>query len=198
MTTAPGGWRPEDPAGRVLPAGGFGPGAAPAGRQRTVSPDRVLAGAAAATVGVSAGVFADFSFIVMPGVRELPPGPGIAAMQALNRAAPARFSLLALATTLVCAVLVVRAVIRWNRAWSPWIIASAAVYVFAAVVVTAVGNVPVSASIDALDPASPAAPARWDELFTQWVWWNHLRVLASAAAAAGFVTALRKSPGRPG
>jgi uncharacterized membrane protein len=50
--------------------------------------------------------------------------------------------------------------------------------------ITFAANVPISASIDALNPASADAEASWADLYTPWVWSNHLRTLGSIAAAA--------------
>ncbi|MBF6241272.1 DUF1772 domain-containing protein [Nocardia otitidiscaviarum] len=154
--------------------------------------DRWLLSAAAAGTAISGGVFFDFSFVVMPGLRELPPAVGIEAMQAFNQTA-VRPPLMVLmyATAGLCAVLMVRAVMSWNRSRSPWILAAAGAFLFAVVVVTGAANVPISAAMDALDPSGTDTAARWDELLTQWIWWNHARTLASIAAAVGLLIALR-------
>ena len=159
-------------------------------------PDRWLRSAAAVGTAVTGGVFFDFSFVVMPAVRQLPATQGIEAMQALNRTAvTAPLMLLMYGTAVLCVVLIVRAATRWDRS-APWILAASIAFLLAAVVITFAGNVPVSASVDALDPSRTGASARWDDLFTQWVWWNHVRTLTSIAAAVGFAIALRP-PGRP-
>jgi uncharacterized membrane protein len=153
-----------------------------------LGPRRWPVAMAAVGTAISAGVFFDFSFVVMPGLRELPAAQGIAAMQALNRTATTPpFMLLMYGTSALCVVLLIRAVVRRER--NPlWITAAAIAFLLATVVITGVANVPTSAAIDALDPA---AIARWNDLFAQWVWWNHVRTLTSVAAAVGFVIALR-------
>lgn len=172
----------------------------PARGRRTRGPDRWLTSAAAVAAAVNAGVFFDFSFVIMPGLRELPAAQGISALQAFDRTAvSAPLMLLMFGTAALCVVLIVRAAITWGSAASPWILAAAISFLLAVVVITGAGNVPISASVDALDPSSPDAATRWDDLFTQWVWWNHARVLTSIAAAAGFVIALHRSArGRSG
>jgi len=158
--------------------------------------DRRLTSAAAIGTAVTGGVFFDFSFVVMPAVRQLPAAQGIEALQALNRTAvTALLMLLMYATAALCVALIVRSARRWDRS-APWILAAAIAFLLAAVVITLAGNVPVGLSVDGLDPSGTGASARWDDLFTQWVWWNHARTVTSIAAAAGFVIALRPS-GRP-
>lgn len=158
--------------------------------------DRWLISAAAVVAGVSGGVFFDFSFVVMPGLRELPAAQGITAMQALDRSAVTPpLMLLMYVTATLCVVLIVRAAMKWKSASAPWVIAGAIAYLLAVVVITGAGNVPVSASVDELDPLGADASERWDDLYSQWVWLNHARVLTSVGAAVGFVIALRP-PGR--
>ncbi|WP_306361277.1 DUF1772 domain-containing protein [Nocardia sp. CC227C] len=154
--------------------------------------DHWLLAAAAVGTAVTGGVFFDFSFVVMPGVRELPAAQGIEAMQAFDRTAvQPPLMLLMYATAVLCAVLAVRALMSWNRSTSPWILAAASAFLLAAVVITGAANVPISAAVDALDPTGADTAARWDELFTEWIRWNHARTLTSIAAAAGFLIALR-------
>ncbi|WP_245720066.1 anthrone oxygenase family protein [Nocardia uniformis] len=159
---------------------------------RMGTPDRWLTSAAAVATAINAGVFFDFSFVVMPGLRELPAAQGISAMQAFNRSAVTPpLMLMMYVTAVLCVVLIVRALMRRTSPFVPWILAAAIAFLLASVAITGAGNVPLSASIDALDPAATESAARWDELFAQWVRWNHVRVLTSIAAAVGFVIALR-------
>ncbi|WP_433580439.1 DUF1772 domain-containing protein [Nocardia brasiliensis] len=162
-------------------------------------PDQWLTWTAALATAVNGGVFFDFSFVVMPGLRELPSAQGIAAMQALDRTAVTPPLMLAMyGTSALCLVLIVRAAMRWRTPPAPWLLAAAITFLFATVVITGAGNVPVSASVDALDPTDPGAATRWDELYTQWVWWNHARVLTALAAAAGFLIAATRPWRQPG
>lgn len=154
-------------------------------------PSRWLISAAAIGTAVTGGVFFDFSFVVMPGLRELPAAQGIAGMQAVNRTAvTAPLMLMIYGTAALCAVLIVRAIMTRDRS-TPWILAAAIAFLIATVAITGAANVPISAAVDALDPTGQGASAQWDDLFTQWVWWNHARTLTSIAAAVGFAIALR-------
>ena len=141
----------------------------------------IVAGVGAA---INAGVFLCFSVFIMPAVSELPATQGIEAMQAFNRTAVAPFTLVGLGTAVVCVVVIVRALRTWGAAQSRRALTGAVVFLIAAVIITFAANVPISASIDALHPASADAEARWADLYTQWVWSNHLRTLGSLVAAA--------------
>lgn len=70
-------------------------------------------------------------------------------------------------------------------------VADLSAYLLAAVLVTGGGNSPVSAAVDALDPSAAGAGARWTDLHTEWIWWNHLRTLGSIGGTAALVLALR-------
>ena len=153
---------------------------------------RILTIAAALATALNAGVFFDFSFVVMPGLRELPTAQAITAMSTLNESAVTPPLMLSMyLTAALCLLLIARAVVRWSSA-SPWLIGAGIAYLVAAVAITGGANVPISATIDALDPDAPASAAQWRDLYTQWVRWNHLRVVASLAAAVGFALAARE------
>ena len=158
--------------------------------------DRWLTTAAALGAAVSGGVFFDFSFVVMPGLRDLPAADGIAGLQAFNdTAVTPPLMLLMYVTAALCVVLMVRAALRGRSASAAWLLGAAIAFLIAVVVITGAGNIPVSASVDELDPSAAGAAARWDDLYTQWLWWNHARALAAIGAAVGFAVALHP-PGR--
>ncbi len=147
----------------------------------------------AASVGaaVNTGVFVAFSFFIMPAVRDLSSGAGIEAMQALNRFAPAPFTIVGFGTAVLCVVVMAYGARTWRTASGRWLLGGAVLYLIAAIVVTFAASVPISYTIDTLDPSSTNAGARWDELYTQWIWANHLRALGSLGAAVALVTGLR-------
>jgi uncharacterized membrane protein len=145
--------------------------------------------AAGVGAAVNAGVFLCFSVFIMPAVRDLPAPQGIEAMQAFNRTAVVPFTLVGLGTAVVCVVVIVRAFRARGTARSRWMLGGAAMFLIAAIVVTFVANVPISAAIDALDATSADAGPRWADLYTRWVWTNHLRTVGSLAAAVVLATA---------
>jgi uncharacterized membrane protein len=154
----------------------------------------------AATVGaaVNAGVFLAFSSFVMPAVRDLPAAGGIEAMQALDRAAPAPFTVLGFGTAILCLPVIVRGLRAWRTTTGRWMLGGAAAFLVSAIVITFAANVPISYTIDTLDPGSLGAQTRWVDLAGQWAWWNHLRTLGSGAAAVALAIALltRRSASR--
>jgi len=160
--------------------------------QRMGGPDWVTV-AASVGAAVNAGVFFAFSAFIMPAVHDLPAAQGIEAMQALNRTAVAPFTVTGFGTALLCVVVIVRASRRLGTAPGRWMLGGAVVYLVAAIMITFVANVPISSSIDALNPSSTDAEARWADLYTQWVSWNHLRALGSIGAATALAIALRPS-----
>ncbi|MFD0489816.1 DUF1772 domain-containing protein [Saccharopolyspora spinosporotrichia] len=152
----------------------------------------VVAGVGA---GVNAGVFFAFSAVIMPGLHELPAAVAIPAMQAFNRAAvTAPFMLVLLGTAMLCVVVIIRGFMRWSTASGWWMLGGAVVYLLAAIVITGVCSVPINDAIDALTPFSSGAVARWGDLSTQWLWWNHLRALGSIGAAAALAIAIALRP----
>lgn len=164
----------------------------PARRRGLGRVDTWLTVAAAIGAGVSAGAFFAFSAIVMPALRQLPPEQGIAAMQATNRTAVmAPFMLAMFGTTVLCVVLAVRAATIWRSPAAPWLFGGAVAFVLATVIITGAGNLPVSDSIDLLQVSGATAAARWDELYSQWTWWNHLRTFIAVGATGALALALR-------
>jgi uncharacterized membrane protein len=156
------------------------------------APDYWMTVAASVGAGLNAGVFFAFSAFIMPGLHQLPAAQGIDAMQAFNRTAvTAPFMLALLGTAVLCVVLIVRAFMTWGTAPGRWMLGGAVVYLIAAIVITMVCSVPINDSIDALNASSIDAGARWSDLSTQWVWWNHLRALGSIGAAGALAIALR-------
>ena len=129
------------------------------------------------------GVFAFPAGSVAEPFLELPAAQGIEAMQALNRTAVAPFMLVGFGTAVLCIVVIVQGVSMRHTARGRWMLGGAVVYVIAAIMITFAANVPISYTIDTRNPSSPDAAARWADLYTQWVWWDHLRALGSIGAA---------------
>jgi uncharacterized membrane protein len=57
-------------------------------------------------------------------------------------------------------------------------------------VVTVVFNVPLNDALAAVKPSTPEAGAVWTSYLKDWVFWNHVRTIASGVASALFITAL--------
>ncbi|WP_435605280.1 DUF1772 domain-containing protein [Streptomyces ardesiacus] len=140
--------------------------------------------------GVTAGVFCAFSTFVMRGLAALPPAQGVAAMNAINTAAvrPA-FMPVFLGTAVLSAVIAVVTVVRWPEGAVELLLGSA-LYLVGAFGVTAAANVPRNAALLRLDAGSAQAAGGWSAYVREWTAWNHVRAVASAAAAVAYVLAL--------
>jgi uncharacterized membrane protein len=134
--------------------------------------------------GLMAGVFFAFSSFVMAGLARLPAAQGVAAMQAINVAAVGRWLMGALfGTALLCLALAVAAIRSWDGPGSRLRLAGAALYLAGAIAVTAACNVPRNDALAALQAGSAEAASLWGRYLVEWTRWNHLRALASLAAA---------------
>lgn len=139
--------------------------------------------------GLMGGAFFAFSTLVMGGLRRLPDAQGLAAMQAINRAAITPLFMLALlGAAAACAVLAVVAVAGWGERRSAWLLAGSLAYLIGAFGTTIVWHVPRNDALATVDPTAVEAAARWATYLAEWMPLNHVRALASVAAA-GLLTA---------
>jgi uncharacterized membrane protein len=150
--------------------------------------------AAALGCGLNAGVTFAFSAFVMPALDRLAPAQSIAAMQSMNKLAPAPpFGPLVGATALACAGLLVWAVVSWGERAAPWIAAGAALFLLGWMLVTFAGNIPLNDALDSLDPQAADAAKQWRDYYGDWMPLNHLRTVAALAATGLLTVALRVS-----
>lgn len=139
---------------------------------------------ASALVG---GVFFAFSVFVMRALASMPPAQGILAMQRINiTVIHPLFLGVFLGTAPLLAVSTY--LVRSNPHAAPWWLAAFLVYGVGSVVVTLVFNVPRNNRLATLEADSPQAAAYWPVYLREWLFWNHVRCIASIAAA---VLALR-------
>jgi uncharacterized membrane protein len=134
----------------------------------------------AATIG---GVFSAFSTFVMRALRRLPAAQGMAAMQSINIAVinPVFLGVF-MGTGAVCIML---ALVSWfgPHAGAPARTFAAAVYLLGSVGVTMAFNVPLNNRLARLDAAAPESAELWPRYVAAWTRWNHVRTVASVAAA---------------
>ncbi|HET9611474.1 MAG TPA: anthrone oxygenase family protein [Acidimicrobiales bacterium] len=150
-------------------------------------------GVAAVSAAAMGGVFFAFSTFVMRALGWLPPAPGMAAMQQINRAAPTPWFMVPLFGTAVVGV--GAAVGAAGEPGATLAVAGAVVYL-AGLVLTIAYHVPRNEALDRLDAASPASEPAWSTYLRTWTAANHLRTLTCLAAAAAWVVALRERAGR--
>ncbi|MDQ0602662.1 putative membrane protein [Streptomyces canus] len=141
--------------------------------------------------GLVAGVFCAFSTFVMKGLAELPPSQGVAAMKAINVTAlrPA-FMLVFAGSAVLCAVIAVVTFVLWPDEGTVELLLGSALYLFGSFGVTMVANVPRNDTLMRLDAGTAEAAAYWPEYVREWTVWNHVRMVASGAAALAYVLAL--------
>ncbi len=126
----------------------------------------------------------------MRALARLPAHEGIAAMQAVNLTIVNPLFLgVFLGTALVSVALVVAVLAKWIAAGG-YALAGALAYLIGALLVTIVCNVPRNNALAALDPRAQGSAALWQRYLREWTAWNHLRTLASIAAAVAFCLAL--------
>jgi uncharacterized membrane protein len=145
---------------------------------------RLMVVTATVLLGLSAGLFATFSYAVMPGLRRTDDGTFIRSMRAINAAILNPV----LVVVLVGAALATAAAIAsaGGSGARPWLVAALALHVVGACVVTAVVNVP----LNDLLAAGAAGPGELRDGFERrWVAANHLRSALTVTATAFAVVA---------
>jgi uncharacterized membrane protein len=151
---------------------------------------RGLTLAAAIGAGITAGVYFAFSTFIMTGLRRLSHAQSIAAMNAINKAAPNPLFMLALfGTAIACVVLAVHG-LRNRDAATGWLILGCALYIISALV-TVVYHIPHNDALMTVDPNATGAGTTWSHFVTPWLAWNHVRTVTSLAGTVSLVLALR-------
>jgi uncharacterized membrane protein len=147
---------------------------------------------AALGCGLAAGVFFAFSTFVMKGLGRLPEAQGMAAMQAINIAAPSFAFMLALfGTALVCVALVAWGLIELGEPFGPYLLVGGALYLVGTIAMTIGYHVPRNDALAAADPGTADGVSLWSRYHVEWTTWNHVRTATALAAAAAFTLALQ-------
>lgn len=140
---------------------------------------RALLVAAMTLTGLSAGLFATFSYAVMPGLRRTDDATFVHTMRAINVAI--LNPVFALIFVGAAAASVAALVAGWGTGARLWLIAALVLYVVGAFIVTGAVNVPLN---DAL-AAGSEGPAQLREAFEdRWIAWNHVRSVLTTMALA--------------
>jgi uncharacterized membrane protein len=142
---------------------------------------------AALGCGLNAGVFFAFSTFVMPALARLQPPQGITAMQSMNITAINPLFMIALfGTAFACLFLAVSVLFKWHQPSTFYLLAGSLLYLIGAIAVTIAFNVPLNDALASVKPDSPEGATLWARYLTDWTFWNHVRTIASLAAAALF------------
>jgi uncharacterized membrane protein len=141
--------------------------------------------AAVVTNGLAAGLFATFSYAVMPGLGRTADRTYVEAMQGMNVAILNGWFALCFGGAVVCAA--AAALLHLGRPGLAWIVAGLVLYV-AVLVITFAVNVPLNDALAAAGDADPAAARAGFE--GTWVRWNVVRAVLSTGAFGCLVGAL--------
>ena len=145
---------------------------------------------AALGCGVVAGVFFAFSAFVMKALDRLPAAQAIAAMQAINAAAPTPAFMTVLFGTAWLRALIVSSLFMWDESSAAYLLAGGALYLICAIGPPAVYHVPRNDALAGVDPRGVEAEDRWSRYHSGWTAWNHLRFAGALAASAALLIAL--------
>ena len=137
--------------------------------------------------GLIAGVFFIFSVAIMRALERVP--GGMAAMQSINVVIlNPMFLGVFMGTALLCVLIAILSVVRWDDSGSVWLLAGALLYLVGSIGVTMIFNVPLNNALMAATPEN--ADAVWKNYLSTWTMWNHVRTVASLAASASFIIGL--------
>ena len=112
-------------------------------------------------------------------------------MQAMNSAIlnPLFLSVF-LGTGAGSALVIVIALLRWQSPSSVYFLVGGTLYLAGSLVVTIVFNVPKNDALASVAPADPESTGLWARYLDSWTTWNHVRTVASLAAAAALILGL--------
>jgi len=154
---------------------------------------RALTLAAAIGAGITAGVYFAFSTFIMTGLRRLTAAQSIAAMNAINKAAPNPLFMLALfGTAIACVLLAISGFRHRGDPAAVWQLVGCGLYIVS-VLVTVAYHIPRNEGLMKIDPNAARASAIWSHFVTPWIAWNHVRTLTSIGGTASLIVALRAS-----
>jgi len=144
--------------------------------------------------GLIGGVFFAFSNFVMKALAGAAAHQGVAAMQRINVLVLNPLFLGAfLGTALLGLACVTIAAFAWTTPKSFLLVGSGLTYVIGSFGVTMGFNVPRNERLARLKPDSPEAATYWPVYVREWLFWNHVRTVASLASAALAAIALKVS-----
>lgn len=133
--------------------------------------------AAATLTGLSAGLFATFSYAVMPGLRRTDDQSFVEAMRGINVAI--LNPVFAVIFVGAAAASVAALIVAWETDGRPWLIAAIGLYVVGAFVVTGAVNVPLNDSLAEGTGEVAQLRAAFED---RWIAWNHVRSVLTTLA----------------
>ncbi|WP_053205886.1 DUF1772 domain-containing protein [Jiangella muralis] len=147
--------------------------------------------ASAVSAGLMAGVYFAFSSMIMPGLRRLQPGEAIRAMQSIDVALMNAWFLTAfVGSAVLSGISVVYSITRWGEEEAIYLLIAGLLLIFGSIVLTGSYHIPRNKALHLVDPDGPEAKRRWETYDSEWTSWNHVRAVASLAAAILFAAGL--------
>jgi uncharacterized membrane protein len=141
--------------------------------------------------GIVGGVFYAFSTFVMPGLKRLPAGEGVHAMQQFNVTAERPgFMLVFMGTTALCLYLGVRGFLDRGDTRATLLMAGSLLYLIGVFCLTAGQNVPLNDTLATINPHAADVSTHWHHFLNGWEWANHIRTAASIGTSGTFLAAL--------
>ena len=135
--------------------------------------------------GLIGGLLFAFSNFVMRALAQQVPESGIRTMQAINVQIqnPIFFGLF-FGTAAVALALAIWSGMHFSRGGAGVLLIGSLLYLVGVFGVTAAINVPLNNALAAFAPDDAMAASYWPDYVRRWLQWNHLRTIASTAAAA--------------
>lgn len=141
-----------------------------------------------AATGLVSGVFLTFSDFVMKSLAASHPAAGTEAMQIINRKVFRSIFMVLLIGIIPVSILT--AIIGYffhDGALSVLMVIAGLLYFFGVFFVSAIGNIPMNNTLEALPQGGVEAQSYWPDYVRGWVLWNHVRWLAALGVSACYM-----------
>lgn len=93
-------------------------------------------------------------------------------------------------TAAVCVLALIYSLFQYHEPGAIYLLIGSVLYLVGSFLMTIVFNVPRNEALASVAPAEPNSASLWSQYVTTWTAWNHVRTVASLAAAASFSIAL--------
>lgn len=143
--------------------------------------------AATVLMALSAGLFATFSYVIMPGLKHTSDTAFVDSMRGINIAILNPVFALTFGGAFFVTLLALA--LGWGDASRPWVIAALVLYALGAYVITFAVNVPMN---DALEAGQGSAASLREAFEDRWTRWNHARSVLITSALACLVVGVLK------
>jgi uncharacterized membrane protein len=145
--------------------------------------------------GLVGGLFFAFSAFVMAALARVSPPSAFRPCNRSTSPCSIPYSSPPSSARRLCAVTLVVALLRWGQSGAGYLLAGSLLYLAATIFVTMAFNVPLNNRLGRANPDSAEGAQLWTRYLSSWTAWNHVRTIASLAAAACFIVALVRFSG---